>query len=155
MIGFEGDKPVILGKWVATTEPGAYYTEHPVNPAGAARIAFGQYEAWRVGMHRGDHEALVQRGPVTVRRDLNKDMIRTGDARDIGDNFGINQHGPSGTDQAPDNVGKFSAGCLVGKSMAGHRAFMAIVKADPRFVADPEYLFRTAILAERDVAPAA
>ena len=52
MIGFEGDKPVILGKWLATTEPGAYYTEHPVNPAGAARIEFGQYQAWRVGMHR-------------------------------------------------------------------------------------------------------
>ena len=34
-------------------------------------------------------------------------------------------------------------------------ADMAIVKADPRFVADPEYLFRTAILAERDVVPAA
>jgi hypothetical protein len=29
------------------------------------------------------------------------------------------------------------------------------VKGDPRFVADPDYLFRTAILAERDVAPAA
>jgi hypothetical protein len=38
--------------------------------------------------------------------------------------------------------------------MAGHRAFMAIVKADPRFVADPEYLLRTTILAERDVVPA-
>ena len=155
VIGFEGDKPVILGKWRATTEPGADYTEHPVNPAGAARIKFGQYQAWRVGMHRGDHEALVQRGKVTVCRDLNKDMIRTGDARDVGDNFGINQHGPSGAEEAPDNVGKFSAGCLVGKTMAGHRAFMAIVKADPRFVANPEYLFRTAILAERDVVPAA
>ena len=155
VIGFEGDKPVILGEWRATTEPGRYYTEHPVNPAGAARIEFGQYQAWRVGMHRGDHEALVQRGKVTVSRDLNKDMIRTGDARDSGDNFGINQHGPSGAEEAPDSVGKFSAGCLVGKTMAGHRSFMAIVKADTRFVADPEYLFRTAILAERDVVPAA
>ena len=43
VIGFEGDKPVIFGKWRATTEPGAYYTQHPVNPAGAARIEFGQY----------------------------------------------------------------------------------------------------------------
>ena len=151
VVGFDGSVPVVLGKWQATTEPGRYYTDNPVNPAGAARIEFGQYQAWRVGMHRGDHEALVQRGSVTVARDLNKDMIRTGDARDTGDNFGINQHGPSGVDEAPDTVGKFSAGCLVGKTMAGHRAFMAIVKADPRFVADPEYLFRTAILAERDV----
>ncbi len=154
VIGFEGDKPVILGKWIATTEPGRYYTDNPVNPGGAARIEFGQYTAWRVGMHRGDHEALVQRGNVTVVRDLNKDMIRPGDARDTGDNFGINQHGPSGVDEAGETVGKFSAGCLVGKSMAEHRAFMAIVKADPRFVADPEYLFRTAILAERDVVQA-
>ena len=68
VIGFEGNKPVILGKWRATTEPGAYYTEHPVNPAGAARIEFGQYQAWRVGMHRGDHEALVQRGKVGLPR---------------------------------------------------------------------------------------
>ena len=27
--------------------------------------------------------------------------------------------------------------------MAGHRALVAIVKAAPRFIADPEYLFRT------------
>ena len=30
VIGFEGDKPVMLGKWRATTEPGSYYTEHPI-----------------------------------------------------------------------------------------------------------------------------
>ena len=68
VIGFEGDKPVMLGKWRATTEPGRYFTEHPVNPAGTARIEFGQYQAWPVGMHRGDHEALVQRGKVGLPR---------------------------------------------------------------------------------------
>lgn len=154
VLGFDGDKPVILGRWVATTEPGRYYTEHPINSKGAARIAFGQYTAWRVGMHRGDHEALVQRGTVTVCRDLNQDMVRTGDATDTGSDFGINQHGPSGVDEAGDTVGKFSAGCLVGKTMAGHKAFMAIVKSDPRFVADPDFMFRAAVLAERDVVPA-
>lgn len=151
VIGFDGEKPVILGKWTATTEPGKYYTDNPVNPSGAARIAFGQYTAWRVGMHRGVQEALVQRGPVTVCRDLNKDMVRTGDARDTGDSFGINQH--HGYNQSEDSVGKTSAGCLVGRTEAGHKAFLSIVKSDPRFIADPDYLFRTAILAERDVAP--
>ena len=32
VIGFEGDKPVILGKWRATTEPGAYYTQFTSQP---------------------------------------------------------------------------------------------------------------------------
>jgi hypothetical protein len=149
VIGFDGDKPVILGKWQATTEPGAYYTQHPVNEAGAARIEFGQYSAWKVGMHRGDHEALVQTGgEVTVCRDLDRDMVRTNDKRDTG-YFGINQHW--GYDQSEDSIGKASAGCLVGRTEAGHRAFMAIVKSDPRYVRDPEFVFKTAILAERDV----
>ena len=36
--------------WEATTEPGKYWTENPMNPKGAARIAFDQYKAWR-GWH--------------------------------------------------------------------------------------------------------
>src|SRR5262249_22441743 len=79
VIGFTPDRaavgavfnpaPKILGKWEATTEPGRYWTEHPMHPKGAARIAFGQYRAWQVGYHHGDpgHEALVQTGgAVTV-----------------------------------------------------------------------------------------
>src|SRR5215469_4217555 len=43
--------PKILGKWEATTEPGKYFTQNPMNPAGAARLAFGQYKAWSMGYH--------------------------------------------------------------------------------------------------------
>ena len=84
VIGFDAyHKPRIIGAWAATTEPGRYYVDHPVNSAGAARILFGQYRAWQVGMHRGDHEALVQTGgTVTVCRDRNKDGLRTGDVRE-------------------------------------------------------------------------
>ena len=82
LIRFEGGAPRIIGEWAATTEPGRYWTENPMSPLGAARIEFGQYKSWQVGMHRNNHEALVQTGgEVTVCRDLNKDGQRTGDKR--------------------------------------------------------------------------
>ena len=45
----EAFRPVIEGIYLATTEPGFYYTDNPMNAKGAARIAFGQYTAWQVG----------------------------------------------------------------------------------------------------------
>jgi lysozyme family protein/peptidoglycan hydrolase-like protein with peptidoglycan-binding domain len=151
LIQFERDHPKIVGKWAATTEPGRYWTENPLSPLGAARIAFGQYVSWQVGMHHAEkpsgHEALVQTGGlVTVCRDLNKDGLRTGDRCQTGQ-FGINQHW--GYDLA--EVDKASAGCLVGQSKDGHREFMALVKSDPRYQANHAHVFATAILPESDV----
>jgi hypothetical protein len=118
-----------------------------MNPKGAARIAFGQYTAWQTGVHRsresGGHEALVQVAPVTVHRDLDKDYRREGDARDTG-LFGINQHW--GYDLPRDDLGNSSAGCLVGRTKAGHRAFMALVKTDKRYLADRNHRFTTTVL---------
>ena len=147
VIRFEGGVPKIVGEWAATTEPGRYWTENPMSPLGAARIEFGQYKSWQVGMHRNNHEALVQTGgEVTVCRDLNKDGQRTGDKRQTGE-FGINQHW--GYD-LPE-VEKASAGCLVGQSKDGHRQFMALVKSDPRYQANRKHVFAAAILPESEV----
>ena len=68
------DKPVLLGRWEATTEPSRFYTQNPMNRKGAARIKFGYYSAWRIGVHGNSdpHEALVQVAPVSVHRDLKK-----------------------------------------------------------------------------------
>ncbi len=133
--------------WAATTEPGRHFTDRPVNPLGAARIRFGQYKAWRVGTHRAGsdsaHEALVQVSDVAVHRDLNRDHSRAGDRVFTG-LFGINQHW--GYDRPEDSIGRSSAGCLVGRTRAGHRAFMTEVKADPRYRANPHYRFVTTIL---------
>jgi hypothetical protein len=143
------DNIPIISCWEATTEPGRRYTINPINSGGAARIAFGQYRSWQVGMHRGDHEALVQTGgPVSVHRDLNKDYDRKGDRVDTG-YFGINQHW--GYDLPISDIGPSSAGCLVGRTKKGHKEFMAIVKSDPRYKTNKEYVFRTAILPAKDV----
>jgi peptidoglycan hydrolase-like protein with peptidoglycan-binding domain len=147
LIRFEGGEPKIIGRWAATTEPGRYHTDHTQNPLGVARIEFGQYKAWQVGIHRKDHEALRQdAGEVTVCRDLNRDGLRTGDKRYTG-SFYINQHW--GYDY--DEVDRASAGCLVGQSKDGHRQFMALVKSDPRYRADFKHVFATTVLDASDV----
>jgi len=145
---FKDDVPIITGIWDATTEPGIYWTERPMNPGGAARIAFGQYQAWQVGIHLkgkpSGHEALVQTGgEVSVHRDLNKDYVRTGDKIDTGF-FGINQHW--GYDLPKADLGSSSAGCLVGRTKNGHQKFMALIKADPRYLANKSFIFTSTIL---------
>lgn len=136
--------PQIIGNWEATTEPGSHYTYSPMNPLGAARIKFGQYTSWRVGLHGRDrHEALVQVAPVSVHRDFNKDFMRTCDRIDTG-LFGINQHW--GYDLPLNNISTASAGCLVGRSRGGHREFMNFVKSDVRYKKDPYFIFTTTII---------
>jgi hypothetical protein len=141
-----------LKSWEATTEPGTFWTMNPMNPGGAARIAFDQYKSWVVGTHlpgtASAHEALVQVAEVTVFRDLNKDFKRTGDETDTG-LFGINQHW--GYDAPKEDIGNTSAGCLVGRTKDGHREFMALLKADPRFVANRGYKFMTCVLPGNEV----
>lgn len=142
---------IIRGNWEATTEPGDYYTYHPMNQGGAARIAFGQYTSWQVGLHGRSqpHEALVQVAPVSVYRDLNKDFKRPGDRLCQG-NFGINQHW--GYDLPLNNIANASAGCLVGRTHLGHKEFMDLIKRDVRYLRDRRFTFTTTVIAGDDLA---
>jgi hypothetical protein len=154
VISIEGGKPTIKLNVLATTEPGKFFTEHPMNAGGAARIAFSQYKAWRVGVHRAGkpsaHEALVQVGEISVHRDLNQDGKRTGDKIDVGSGFAINQH--SGHNADANNINKASAGCLVGRSHDEHKEFMKLVKTDPRFKkANNGYMYISTVIAGDDL----
>lgn len=144
--------PAIIGNWEATTQPGYYYTDNTMNPKGAANIKLGQYKSWSVGIHYGGgsepHEALVQDAPITVYRDLNRDMQRTGDKTDTG-LFDINQHW--GYDLPQDNVSFASAGCLVGRLRDGHREFMALIKQDRRYQLNKNYLYYTTVIDGQDL----
>jgi hypothetical protein len=117
----------VLLACAATTEPGWYYRYNPMNGGGAAQLAFGQHlDAWQIGKHY-NQDALVQCGSLKVFRDRNADGSRKGDAIDVGCDFGLNQHT---TSNAPDNVGRWSAGCLVGKFPSTHNEqFMPICRA--------------------------
>lgn len=143
----DSGQPVLVGMWMATTEPGYFWTKNPMSPLGAARVKFGLYKAWGVGMHH-THEALVQVDDITVFRDLNQDYKRNGDKEDTGQ-FGINQHW--GYDLDENDLGRSSAGCLVGRSKAGHVDFMHFVKNDARYRASNSYKFMTAIFPANEI----
>ncbi|MPZ36305.1 MAG: peptidoglycan-binding protein [Rhodospirillales bacterium] len=143
VVMFDGGTPYIHSWWQATTEPGTRYTVQPINASGAARIKLGYQECWQVGTHRG-YEALAQWGnAVVVKRDKNKDYKRDGDAEGTGW-YGINQH--HGWDAPENNIGANSAGCLVGRTIEGHREFMALVKTDPRYIANKKHVFGTTVI---------
>jgi hypothetical protein len=131
LLEIDGNQPKILFNELATTEPGKYYTQNPMNPQGAANIALDTpfVNCWTWGIHgtsRFKHPALIQVNPITVYRDKNKDSFRTGDKKDTG-LFGINQHGIYGYSQTKDNIGKSSAGCLVRFDYAEHLEFLRII----------------------------
>ena len=145
LLVFDKGVPTIEAAWEATTEPGYYYTDNPMNPKGAARIAFGQYQAWQVGLHgySHPHEALIQVGPVRVHRDWNRDMMRTGDAIDEG-YFGINQHW--GHNHPKNDIYTAGAGCLVCRLCEEHIDFMYLVKSDIRYKLDKNFVYPTTII---------
>ncbi|MBK7936686.1 MAG: peptidoglycan-binding protein [Lewinellaceae bacterium] len=146
-----GGKPEMIINDQATTEPGKFYTVNPLHSKGAARIAFGQYKAWADGLHQGEQPALVQRGDVRVHRDLDKSGTRNKvDPIDIGDWFGINQH-TTDPQKTPELVGKYSAGCLVGRRYTYHTKFLKTVRKDYRYQANKGYLFISAVIAGDDI----
>lgn len=139
----------ILLNATATCDPGQYWVENPMNPQGAAQIKLDtQFTAWQVGTHgHGNyaHEALVQVGTITVVRDSNESMSRDGsDVEDTGDDFGVNQH--SAFDAPIDEIGRWSAGCLVGRHHESHQKFMRICKSDPRYQQDDSFTFTTVVI---------
>jgi lysozyme family protein len=137
----DGGIPKLVGIWEGTTEPSKYWTENPMNPGGAARIAFGQYKSWAMGQYH-DHEALIQAADITVYRDPQKLYKRYGPTS-TGE-FGVHQH--QGYNYPKNDEGRSSAGCLVGRLNDGHDEFIALVKTDARYKANPNYRFLASIL---------
>lgn len=97
----------------ATTDPGVFYRENPINPLGTLIMCPGQYRsAFSLGIH-SDYEALIQSEPISVYRDndrndrldFRKDTIESG-------MFGANIH-RAASNGLSIQVDKWSAGCQV------------------------------------------
>jgi hypothetical protein len=100
----------------ATTDPGMYWQNKPMNPKGTAHLVLGFHEGlFKTGVHgagkRYEHKAFVQSSPCTVKRyksyadyKAEKYMLDRGI-------FGINLHSTIGA--TPQEVGNWSAGCQV------------------------------------------
>jgi hypothetical protein len=96
-----------------TTNPGTHWLKNLLNPKGTAVLKPGQYvDSWKLGLHQGKYEALVQAKPVTVYRDGDKDDTAEEQGKEDTGMFGINIHraNPSAISSIID---KWSAGCQV------------------------------------------
>lgn len=109
-----------------TTLAGLYYLKNPMNAAGCALLAEGQYlDSYKIGLHKGEYEALVQVKPVRIYRDNNQNNsfdfvnMQTG-------NYGINIHRASTKDS--QSVDKWSAGCQVFGWFLMYQDFMRLCR---------------------------
>ncbi len=122
------------GKWEyhicpSTTDPGTFWLENPMQPQGTAILMQGQYvDAYQIGLHRGQYAALVQRKPVTILRDYDRNAYLDflNGKRDTGF-FGINFHRAL-VQGKTKYVDKFSAGCQVFENAVHFYRFMQMAE---------------------------
>lgn len=159
---YKNGSPVLLHNGLATINPGIDALKMRTD---IPHILPGQYSVWHVGRHIGPmeaaaggsgHEALITdysvpvvRTGSTKRPDSNETLKgKTYDGKPVFKSTagGINQH--HGHDADPDYVGYASAGCLVENDVDSHHKFMVIVKSDPRYKKNKDFLFTTTIITE-------
>lgn len=108
-----------------TTTPGKVYLNKPQNKKGCSILVPGQYRsAFTIGKHKDKYEALIQKLPVKVYRDNNKDNVLNMDPETIESGmFGINIHKAG---YSSSFVNNWSAGCQVFKREYDFDTFMGI-----------------------------
>ncbi len=139
----------IFKSYPATTDPGSYYLQNPMNPAGTAIVKPGQYkDSHQIGVHRGEYTALTQKGTITVYRDANKDnkfdFLPSSAVQGV---YGINIHRASATGTSTD-VGKYSAGCQVIANIQHFNEFMGLCQAHSKLYGNS---FTYTLLEQKDL----
>jgi len=116
-----------------TTDPGTFWLHEPMRPQGTAILKQGQWPGYQIGLHRNSYEAIVQRKPVTVHRDYNRDSTLDYDnGREENGRFGINIH-PAGRSSNGVTVYKASAGCQVLARRGDFDQLMNLARLHRRF----------------------
>ena len=120
----------IVGRVVTgTTDPSTYFLKSPMNLKGAAILKSGQYkDAYQLGLHRGKYEALVQRKPVTVIRDDDRNSLINYFAPTQTGLFGINIHKSTKGKNNEDIIGLDSAGCQVFRNIRDFDDMMQLAR---------------------------
>lgn len=117
--------PWVFHAWPATTNPGTYWLQNPMNVSGTGILIPGQYRgSHSIGMHRGAYRALVQTGTLRLWLDADKDAEIDHGRMIEGTRFGINIHHAG---EHSTRVDKWSAGCQVFANLADYNEFMGIV----------------------------
>jgi hypothetical protein len=123
-----------FNKYVATTDPGLYYLNHPLSLQGTAILKEGQYfHSHCLGFHQGKYKALVQFMPLIVIRDFNKDnyLDFTTGKEETGI-FGINIHRANLSGKTV-NVNNWSAGCQVFANSCQFKEFISLCEKAEKY----------------------
>lgn len=120
----------IVGRVVTgTTDPSTYFLKSPMNLKGAAILKSGQYkDAYQLGLHRNKYEALVQRKPVEVIRDNDRNALINYLAPTQTGLYGINIHKAQKGKNNEDIIGLDSAGCQVFRNIRDFDDMMQLAR---------------------------
>jgi hypothetical protein len=110
-----------------TTDPGTFWLRNPMQEQGTAILAEGQYKnAYVIGLHRGQYKALVQRKPITIIRDYDRDAVLDFyNGKKTKGYYGINIHRANRVGKTKI-VDKNSAGCQVFENATDFEVFMRL-----------------------------
>ena len=128
-VSFKVDGEWVLKKYSATTDPGTYYRENPMNVNGTAILAPGQHlAAFKIGKHQGKYRALVQNKSLPLYRDNNKNNVLDWNGKTRNEMAGINIHRATANAGGKSvQVDKWSAGCQVIAAYDDFAEFMDII----------------------------
>lgn len=120
-----GNNTIVRKTYSITTEPGSYYMKNPITAKGTGILVPNQYRGcWEIGFHQGRYKALVQRKPVSVYRDKNKNDIFDLVPETIENGlFGVNIHKAGNNSTLVD---KWSAACQVFAKSSDFSEFMKL-----------------------------
>lgn len=136
--------------WMATTEPGVYWLNNPMNIQGTGILKSNQYlHCWSFGNHGSGlnrHKALVQVRPIALYRDNNKDSKIDIDPSKVNTGlFGVNIHSTGKDNWIAPKINKWSAGCQV---FPNYNAFKQFIK---ELENSKETVFSYTLLEEKDL----
>jgi len=158
---YDENNELVFNKYKVTVDPSDLSLMNMKNKLGVAIIKPGQYNGSHIlGFHKGQYEALVQKKPITVIRDFNRDAIldtqlnsyfnshtfsKNGVVyteyyddenklifRDTTGIFGINIHRASAY-HILESVGLYSEGCIVFQNPKEYIEFIDICKRGAKY----------------------
>jgi hypothetical protein len=114
---------------VGTTSPSVYFLNNPMADAGTAILKQGQYkDTYKIGLHKGKYEALVQSKPVTVIRDNDRNSYLNFFAKTETGLYGINIHRATIGKEDATVISQDSAGCQVFQNESDFQAMMNMAR---------------------------
>ncbi len=125
-----------------TVDPGSYYLTNPMHPDGTAVMKFQfKQNAYKIGLHKGEYEALVQCSGLEFYRISKEQFMEDNIGKDADEylinlkgkevffgNIGLNQHRASSY-RVLAEVGLYSAGCQVRNNFDEYFRFLQICKS--------------------------